>query len=352
MATTTSLHEVTADSRSLPTKRGCLFYIKRGLLALIILLIALPTAGFLYETVMAAGDDQRFPPTGQLISVDGHQMHIRCMGQGSPTIIFESGLGGWSDHWSKVQPEVGAFTRACSYDHAGLGWSESSNEPRTQEQIATELHDLLIAAHIQPPYILVGHSLGGKAIRLFEAKYPDEVAGMVFVDARDEAVEPTNRTPEQNAEDRAAYESSLNIYRILRQFGARLFALQVAHIVDPSTKTMPDDLVYRLAIFGTRERTLQTEIAESRESTANDDQLRAAVVPAKLPVFVLTADESLAGWDVWKIGQQHLATLSSNSQWITVKNTSHNIPNDQPQVVIDAVRHVFDAARTGEPLAQ
>jgi pimeloyl-ACP methyl ester carboxylesterase len=69
-------------------------------------------------------------------------------------------------------------------------------------------------------------------------------------------------------------------------------------------------------------------------------------------VFVLTADQSLAGWDVWTIGQQHLAALSSNSQWVTVQNTSHNIPNDQPQAVIDAVRHVFDAARTGEPLTQ
>src|SRR5689334_19724095 len=101
MTTTTSLHEVTANSRSLSNKRGCLFYIKHGLLALIILLIALPAAGFLYETVMAAGDDQRFPPTGQLVSVDGHQMHIHCVGQGSPTIIFESGLGGWSDSWLK-----------------------------------------------------------------------------------------------------------------------------------------------------------------------------------------------------------------------------------------------------------
>ncbi len=352
MTTTTSLSQMTPHLQTVHHKRGCLFYIKRGLLALVALIVILPSAGFLYETVMAAGDEQRFPAPGQLVSVDGRQMHIRCVGEGSPTVIFESGLGGWSDHWSQVQPAVGKFTRACSYDHAGLGWSESSAQPRTQEQIAIELHDLLEAAHIQPPYILVGHSMGGKAVRLFTAQHPDEVVGMVFVDARHESVEPTNHPLDQHANDRAAFESSLNIYRILRQFGVRLFAVPVAHMVDPSTKTLPDDLVYRMAIFAVRERTLQTEIAESRESTTNDNQLHVAVVTPKLPVYVLSADASLAAWDVWKTGQQDLAALSTNSQWVIVKNSSHNIPSDQPQAVIDAVHKVLDAVRTGEPLTQ
>jgi pimeloyl-ACP methyl ester carboxylesterase len=352
MATTTSRIEVTTKPLTGQNKRGCLFYIKRGLLALFILIVALPAAGFLYETVMAAGDDQRFPPPGQLVSVDGHQMHIRCVGEGSPTVIFEPGLGGWSDSWLKVQPEVGAFTRACSYDHAGLGWSEPSNQPRTQAQIATELHDLLVAAHIQPPYILVGQSMGGKSIRLFAAQYPEEVAGMVFVDARHESVEPTNGTPEQNAQARTDFENSLNLYRVLRETGFRLFAVPLARMIEPSLKTLPDEVVYQQAVFAAREQTLQTEAAESRESTANDDQLRAAVVPHNLPVFVLSADASLAGWDVWKIGQQHLAALSSNSQWLIVKNSSHHIEVDQPQAIIDAVQHVFEAAQTGKPLVQ
>jgi len=146
MATTTTLNQVASHSQTVQRKHGHFFHIKRGLLALVILLVALPTAGFLYETVMAAGDAQRFPAPGRLVSVDGHQMHIRCVGEGGPTVIFEPGLGGWSDSWSRVQPAVGTFTRACSYDHAGLGWSEPSNQPRTQAQIATELHDLLAAS--------------------------------------------------------------------------------------------------------------------------------------------------------------------------------------------------------------
>ena len=333
-------------------KHGFRFYLRRGLLALVILIVALPLSGFVYETVMAAGDAQRFPPPGQMVSVDGRQMHIDCVGAGSPTVIFEVGLGDWSDGWSRVQPTVGTFARACSYDHAGLGWSAPSDQPRTQAQIAAELHDLLVAAHIQPPYILVGPSLGGKTVRLFAAQHPEEVAGLVFVDARHESVEPSDSSPEKIAQDSAAFDSSLNIYRVLRETGARLFAVPLARMFDASLRTLPDDLVYRVAIFTARESTLQTESAEFRESRANDDQLRAAQLSVGLPVVVLTADASLASWDIWKTGQQNLVALSSNSQWVVVKNSSHKIQNDQPQAVIDAVHRVANAVNTGEPLPQ
>jgi len=119
MTTSTSLHAVTPQHQTIQGKRGCLFYIKRGLLALIILIIALPATGFVYETVMAAGDAQRFPAPGQLVSVDGRQMHIRCVGEGSPTVILESGLGGWSDHWSQVQPAMGQEEHRQREGHEG-----------------------------------------------------------------------------------------------------------------------------------------------------------------------------------------------------------------------------------------
>ena len=260
---------------------------------------------------------------------------------------LSSGFGGWSDSWIEVQPAIAAFTRACSYDQAGLGWSEPSTQPRTQAQIAVELHDLLVAANIQPPYILVGHSLGGKSIRLFAAQHPQDVAGLVFVDARHELVEFADPT------DPAALESTINLYRILRQTGiVRLFGVPLARMTDPSVKNLPDDVVYLQAMFAVRETRLQTLLNESQLTTANDDQLRAAQVADGLPVYVLSADSSLAGLAAWETGQRDLLALSSNSQRRIVQNSGHNIQLDQPQAVIDAVRQVFDAANTGQPLAQ
>lgn len=352
MTIATRTDTIKTPAQAVPRRRGCLFYLKRGLLTLLIVIIVLPLSGFVYETIMAAGDAQRFPAPGQLVTVNGVQMHLRCEGEGSPTIILEAGFGSWSDSWSLVQPAVSNLTRVCSYDQAGVGWSAPSSQPRTQQQLAAELHDLLAAAHVQPPYILIGHSLGGKSIRLFVAQHPEEVVGIVFVDARHESVEPTGRTPEQNTADRAAFESSLNFYRVLRQTGIRMFAVPVARMIDPSMKNLPDDLVYRQVIFAMRETTLQTEAAESREATANDAQLAAVRVPDGIPVVVLTADSSLENLDNWKQGQEKLVALSSNSQWVIVKNSSHNIQSDQPQAVIDAVQRVLDAVRTGQPVPQ
>ena len=129
------------------------------------------------------------PPIGQLINVGSHQLHIYSTGEGSPSIVFESGGASWSLDWTLVQSEVAKFTNACSYDRAGFGWSESGSNPRTSEQIVTELHTLLTRAEIKKPYILVGASFGGHTARLFVKKYPEEVAGVILLDARHEAID-------------------------------------------------------------------------------------------------------------------------------------------------------------------
>ena len=169
-------------------KRGCLFYLKRGLLFFIILLVGLPLLGFTYETIMAAGDAERYPPPGQLVTVDGYTMHIRCIGEGEPTIIMESGAGGFSLMWSaSLVAELSQTTRVCVYDRAGYGWSEPRPETRTAWEIAHELHALLENAQIAPPYVMVGASNGGLYIRSYAAEYPDEVTGLVLVDGTYEA---------------------------------------------------------------------------------------------------------------------------------------------------------------------
>jgi pimeloyl-ACP methyl ester carboxylesterase len=321
-----------------------------GLLAIMVALAALLVFGAVYEVVMAAGDGERFPPTGRLVVTESGTMHLHCIGEGAPTVVLEAGSNSWSDAWALMQPQVGAFARVCSYDRAGYGWSEASSLPRTPEQIAHDLQTLLTMAAVPPPYILVGHSAGGKAARLFASFYATDVAGLVLVDARHESVEPQDRTPEQNAADREAYESSLNLYRILRNTGiARLFGLSLGRSVDPSLTAYPDDVAYRMVMFSARESTLQTMMAESRASTDSDALLASAGVAPALPVYVLTAESSLEQ-DGWEAAQAQLAALSSNSAWDVVANSTHNLPADQPAAITAAIRGVLTAAQTGAPL--
>ena len=120
------------------------------------------------------------------MNIGGYRLHINCTGTGSPTVILDAGLGGTSLDWSKIQPEVARFTRVCSYDRAGYGWSESGAGPRTSQQIVQELHLLLVHAQVNGPYLLVGHSVGGLNMRLYAYRYPGEVAGMVLLDSTNE----------------------------------------------------------------------------------------------------------------------------------------------------------------------
>lgn len=126
------------------------------------------------------------PPPGKLIDIGGWKLHLSCSGQAgasAPTVILEAGAGDFSVDWSLVQPGVAHFARVCSYDRAGAGWSDLGPRPRTFHQQVWELHTLLEKAGEQPPYVLVGHSRGGWLVRLYQARYPAEVAGMVLVEA-------------------------------------------------------------------------------------------------------------------------------------------------------------------------
>lgn len=126
-------------------------------------------------------NEQTYP--GELIDIGSHRLHIHCVGEGSPAIIIDSGIGGFSLEWSRIQNKLSNEFRVCSYDRAGYGWSDPGPTPRTTARISRELHVLLSEANVQGPYILVGHSFGGYNIRYFASEYPDLVAGMVFVDA-------------------------------------------------------------------------------------------------------------------------------------------------------------------------
>jgi len=147
------------------------------------LAVAAATGGFAYQSVESSRDRRANPMPGRLVDVGGYRMHIDCSGTGSPAVILDSGLGDGYLSWRKVQPQIAQWARACSYDRAGFGYSDSSPKPRTSKVFAEELHALLQNAGVPPPYVLVGHSMGGYDVRLYASLYPAGVAGMVLVDA-------------------------------------------------------------------------------------------------------------------------------------------------------------------------
>jgi pimeloyl-ACP methyl ester carboxylesterase len=134
-------------------------------------------------TADAAPGDEIYTRPGQLVEADGTHLNLYCMGSGAPAVVFDSGWEDWAPVWTIVQPQVAKFTRACSYDRAGAGFSDPGPLPRTSVRIADELRSALHHAGIQGPYILVGHAFGGDNVRTFAARYTAELAGLVMVEA-------------------------------------------------------------------------------------------------------------------------------------------------------------------------
>ena len=153
-----------------------------------IILLVTVIIGILYQKGSSLRDQYRYQPLGRLIDIEGYKLHVHCTGKGNTTVVLDAGMGGTSLGWSLVQPEIAKFTRVCSFDRAGYGWSEESASKRTSLHIVEELHTLLHKAHIPGPYILVGHSFGGCNALLFANLYPEETVGVVLVESVHEDV--------------------------------------------------------------------------------------------------------------------------------------------------------------------
>src|SRR5215212_1453703 len=153
-----------------------------GMVGLVLVLLL---AGVVFQFVMTRIDARRYPAPGELVDVGGYSLHLYCTGgeAGAPTVVMDSGLGGTVLDWQLVQPELAKSMHVCTYDRAGMGWSDPGDQPRTSRQITRELHTLLGNAGVEGPYVLVGHSFGGTNMQVDASQYPDEVAGMVLVDS-------------------------------------------------------------------------------------------------------------------------------------------------------------------------
>jgi pimeloyl-ACP methyl ester carboxylesterase len=235
----------------------------------------------------------------QRVDVGGHILNLLIGGQGSPAVILEGGFGGGISSWSSVQAKIAEFAQVVSYDRAGLGQSEPGPKPRSAKQIALELHTALQTSGINPPYVLVGHSLGGPFIRVFAGMYPRDVAGMVLIDPSQETFDDWAKThlPPESKEEKA----------------------QLAK-----------------ASRGIRD--------EAAALNTTYDQARAANLPPRIPITLLTAmqDNSMPAEarKVWAEKQKEWIEKISGGKRIVAKESGHFIQVQEPKLVVDAIREV------------
>src|SRR5215467_9928767 len=157
-----------------------------GLAASVVVVGVVAALGASYEYIAERGDLAAAPAPGRLIDVGGHRLHLWCFGQGAPTVVFDSGLGGTAFDWYPVLRDVSTFTTACAYDRAGMGYSDPGPSPRTSRRIAGELAELVRRSEMQLPIVLAGWSYGGLFVRAYASEHESEVAALLLVDASHE----------------------------------------------------------------------------------------------------------------------------------------------------------------------
>jgi pimeloyl-ACP methyl ester carboxylesterase len=314
-----------------PTRRGRkLLSWLGGILAVLLILIA---AGAIYESSAEAADARAYPPPGQMVDVGGYRLHIHCTGNGSPTVVIEAGWGDSSASWGWVQPEVAKTTRICTYDRAGMGWSEASPQPRTAREFAIELHTLLAKANEPGPYVLVGHSLGGYTVRVYAHDYPADVVGVVFVD-------PQNLSPSEVATPEPAPkpgESSLP--SLMARIGVmRLLAEPLGSVEDLPAK---DKQAY--TANAVTPRSVQTFLNEGMGMPEGGAQARAVTTLGALPLIVLSRGKDMDADSA--ASQARFLKLSTDSQHLIADHSGHPIMIEQPEAAVAAIVKMVEQVR-------
>lgn len=270
---------------------------------------------------------------GRLIDVGGFNLHIQCNGAGQPTVLLEAGLGGVSLEWANIQAELAHTQRVCSYDRAGMGWSDAGPMPRTSGEVVTELHELLNKAGEQGPFVLVGHSIGGYSAQLFAARYPALSAGLVLIDSSH---------PEQ-IERFAAPPTSVNLAP-----RGRLMQLMPVRVPEH----MPEQVRASAAALAVALKARQAVTSELESYRASAAEVQAGVVP-NIPLIVLTRGQQQWPHDergdrmeaLWRTLQAELARKTDMAGQVVAARSSHYIHLDQPELVCAAIRIVATAAR-------
>ena len=342
-----------------------MIYKNSALKAIAVYLLA--STAYAADTAAQLIDGPTYMQAQRLVEVEpGRRLNLYCVGTGSPTVVFESGLGTSISTWAFVQPAISQKTRACAYDRAGLGFSDAGTRASDSKNIVDDLHRLLGAAAVKPPYVLVGHSYGGMSARLYASTYPSDVVGMVLVDPTVEdqteayrALDPKKRTAEQ-------WDADI-IERDIRDARACVAAVSTGFVPGSALfkKCISDPLPqYSEAVNATNQRlemllvSQQAGLSEQEQVfRASADQVRAArrslgnlplVVltraPSPPPKDPLTPEEQARRAARFQVGvtlHDDVAKLSTRGVNEVVAGAGHNIQLDRPQAVIDAITRVL-----------
>ena len=280
-------------------------------------------------------------PPGRLVNVGGGiNMHIYCTGEGSPTIVLDAGLNGGTMSWTRAQEQVSNHTRVCSYDRAGMSWSEPGTKPRTYMKIADELHALLAASGEEGPYVLVGHSVGAHTVRFFVQKYPTDVAGIVLVDPAHEKILTTELIP--------AIQQLQRGYTFYAQLGFWRYILNPGFIIGVEGPNVPAKIINNLEVVYSPKslHTAADELAAMYETVRTLNTTNIMGGWGDKPAIVLSADNEIAQLTGALEHHKELASLSTRGEQILVPG-GHNIHYEHPEVVAEAIVNIVNTARQG-----
>lgn len=271
---------------------------------------------------------------GRLVDIGGHRLHIYCVGEGVPSIIFDSGVGGFSLEWSRVQNVLARRTRVCAYDRAGYGWSDLGPLPRTSERITRELHTLLERAGVAGPYIIAGHSFGGYNAQLFARNYPDLTAGLVLIDSSHP--EQIERLPGPKPGTTKRVRPDSNSYVVSWFFPHPNFPDENALMAQRIMQSWRHKMTWR---------------EEMMVFSVSAKQVKASRPMPEVPILVLTRGRSFwPGYSngdeterVWMELQDELSQLGTNPVHLIAERSGHVIHLDQPGIVITAMQTMLNA---------
>jgi len=319
-------------------KSGWLWrWTKRFFVTIAALVLLLVVTGAIYQYVATVQDARKYPPPGKMVDVGGFKMHLNCIGEGSPTVVLDSGLFFGAFGWNNVTQEIAKFTRVCTFDRAGVGWSEASPNGRGINQINKELHDLLTNAGEQKPFIFAGHSIAGMYAQNYANIYADEVVGVVLIDSSH--AEQTIRNP-----DSAPPIMLARTAKIAAPIGIVRLLISTSSDVSPE---MAASLSSTKHLYASADESLAMEensrLLREKPMQLGDKPL--VVLTRSLKTLPDDTERYVQATEHWKEMQKDLASRSTDSKHIIAEKAGHVIQKDEPELVVNAIRQVVEATR-------
>jgi pimeloyl-ACP methyl ester carboxylesterase len=328
------------------------------------MIAVLVAAGMLYQRLAGRASSRRFPAPGELIDVGGHRLHVLCSGTGRPPVLLESGIAASSLSWATVQPAIAELTRVCTYDRAGLAWSDAPSSPRTFDRIVDELEIVLSRVVPGERCVLVGHSFGSFVVRGYAKRHPNTVAGLVLVDPAVEWLSPDPERADrlrraQRLARAGAWLARLGVpracltlliggapaapQRFSRLFGetaARTLARLVGEVrkLPPATYPLMQEFWSQPKCYAA----MADHMAALERGGAAIAQI---VTAAEIPTIVISSSNQ----PLEQIEAQRLLTNSSHSgRQVMATHSTHWVQFDEPELIVSAIREMVDRSRGSE----